>query len=90
MNGNKLDKNRTLTKQITAEFRENPPCLPCRPSASPRGEQAGPWHPHSIFFLLSIIFFFNGSDSAQTEYVPSDNPVYNFLERMESLQIIYD
>ncbi|MGE5804458.1 MAG: capsule assembly Wzi family protein [Ignavibacteria bacterium] len=90
MNGNKLDNNRTLTTQITAEFRENPPCLLCRPSASPRGEQAGPWHPHSIFFLLLIILLFNASDYAQTEYIPSDNPVYNFLERMESRQIIND
>ena len=35
-----------------------------------------------MFFLISANSF------AQTEYVLSDNKVYDFLERMESLQLI--
>jgi len=40
----------------------------------------------NILFLLLI---FSGSLFAQTEYVLSNNKVYDFLERMESLQIIH-
>ncbi len=37
-----------------------------------------------IFLLLTISIF------SQTEYISVTNPVYNFLERMETLQIIND
>jgi hypothetical protein len=37
---------------------------------------------------MMTLFHYKGN--AQTEYVPSDNPVYSFMERMESLQIIED
>ncbi|MFZ0456273.1 MAG: capsule assembly Wzi family protein [Ignavibacteriaceae bacterium] len=37
-----------------------------------------------IFLLLTISTF------SQTEYISSSNPVYDFLERMETLQIITD
>ncbi len=39
--------------------------------------------------LVSLIFISAGAFS-QTEYVPSNNRVYDFLERMETLQIIPD
>ncbi len=39
--------------------------------------------------LISLVFI-SLPEFAQTEYVPSDNRVYNFLERMETLQIIPD
>ncbi len=35
-----------------------------------------------------FIFVFTSINIAQTEYVSADNPVYNFLERMETQQII--
>lgn len=43
----------------------------------------------SIYSILFIIIIFTCS-YAQTEYVPVDNRVYQFLERMEALQIIPD
>ena len=40
--------------------------------------------------LIPIFLFLSISIVAQTEYVPSANPVYDFLERMESQLIIQD
>jgi len=40
------------------------------------------------FIAVSIVLILCGVLSAQTEYVPSDNSVYQFLERMETMQII--
>ncbi len=39
--------------------------------------------------LLFLLIIFSGSLFAQAEYVLSNNKVYDFLERMESLQIIH-
>ncbi len=38
--------------------------------------------------ILLFIIILNCPGAAQTEYVRADNPVYNFLERMESLHLI--
>ncbi len=43
-----------------------------------------------ISIFLSAILVFSSILSAQTEYVPPDDKVYDFLERMETLQIITD
>lgn len=43
-----------------------------------------------IVLFLSLIFIYCSLLNAQTEYIASDNQVYNFLERMEALQIISD
>ncbi len=43
-----------------------------------------------LTFLIVSIVFLSAIAFAQSEYVPSDNRVYDFLERMETLQIIPD
>ncbi len=40
--------------------------------------------------IIVPLVFISAISFAQTEYVPSDNRVYDFLERMETLQIIPD
>ena len=41
-----------------------------------------------LIFIVSLIMIVCTVLTAQTEYVPTDNNVYKFLERMETLQII--
>ena len=44
-----------------------------------------------LYALLScIIIIMSSVTFAQTEYVPADNQVYEFLQRMETLSIIPD
>lgn len=43
-----------------------------------------------LTLILSIVVFLTTIAFPQAEYVPSDNRVYDFLERMETLQIIPD
>ncbi len=40
--------------------------------------------------IIVLLIFFSAVAFSQTEYVPSDNRVYGFLERMETLRIIPD